>query len=126
MKNKKTIYILGNELVDFDSMPLKLLPLLNKQCPHILFKRFDPTEELAIKKDSEIVFLDTIINSNKVAIYTDLNIFENKKTSNVHDYDLYLYLSLLKKLGKIKKIKIIGVPARGKIKTILQQLKPLL
>jgi hypothetical protein len=40
-----------------------------------------------------------------------LDKFADLRRVSVHDYEVITELKLLKKLGKIKKLKIIGVPA---------------
>jgi hypothetical protein len=43
---KKTIHIFGNALLDFDNLPLKLAPKLEKIFPEINFIIADPSENL--------------------------------------------------------------------------------
>lgn len=46
IKSKITIYIFGNPLLDFDNLPIKLLPELKKEFPEIKFTVMDPNENI--------------------------------------------------------------------------------
>lgn len=114
------IYVFGNPLLKEDSLPLKILPALKKLFPCIKFVVVDPNENFPPKGEKNLVILDTVIGIKEPMIL-DLDDFDppagGKKTpASPHDYDLLFHLLLLKKLGKIKKIKIIGVPKENNAK----------
>lgn len=102
------IYVCGNPLLEEDSLPLKLIGKLRERNPDVEFIEFDPTEDLPQEK--EIVILDTVINAEDVVLIEDIDKFENKKALSLHDFDLGWNLKLAKKVGRIEKVKIIGVP----------------
>ncbi len=104
----KTIFVLGNELLKEDSLPLKIKGKLAKNFPEINFKEFDPTEEFPEKK---LVFLDSVLGIKKVSLINNLNKIETRKICSVHGFDLGLTLKLLKKIGKINEFEIIGIPS---------------
>lgn len=117
----KIIYVLGNPLLKNDNLPLKLIPYLIKLYPNISFMHHDPTEELNIEKKS-IILIDTVIGINKVKVFDSLNNFLLSPRNSVHDYDLFLNLSLMKKTGRIKDFTIIGIPPKMKIKKAIEEL----
>jgi len=102
------IYVCGNPLVKEDSLPLRILPVLQKKFPEINFVEFEPTEDLP--KEDNLVIIDTVINAKDVMLIDDIDKFVQTKALSLHDFDLGLNLKLAKKLGKIKSVKIIGVP----------------
>lgn len=102
------IYACGNTLVKQDCLPLKILPELRKNNKKIKFIEFDPTENLPEEK--ELIIIDTIINAKKIMLINAIDKFAETKAVSLHDFDLGLNLKLAKKMGKIKKILIIGVP----------------
>jgi Ni,Fe-hydrogenase maturation factor len=108
MKNK--VYVLGNSLVDGDSLPLKIIGQLREIFPKIEFVELDPTENLL--EEENLVLIDTIVGIDKVRVLTleDLDKVELSPRNSVHDFDLGFQLKLMKKLGKVKNVKIIGVP----------------
>ena len=105
------VLIFGNPLVKEDSLPLKILPKLRKKFPSIEFKEFDTAESLE-KEGEELIIIDTVKNIEDVKIFEDIEIFERKKIFSTHDYDLAYELKALKKLGYIKKVRIIGIPSK--------------
>jgi hypothetical protein len=107
---KKTIYVLGNPLEDIDKLPIQLLPVLQQTFPDIEFILFDPTEELPQPIPKHLYLLDTVLGITTVTIFTDMNDFLISPRISVHDFDLPLFLGMLKKLGKIDDVTIIGIP----------------
>lgn len=119
---KKTIYILGNPLLPTDSLPVNILPQLQKNCPDFSFEVFDPTEDLPLDTDQEFIFIDTVIGIDTVIIFHDLRYFAYSPRVTVHDFDLPLNLGVLQKLGKIKKITIIGIPQESNTQKTIQEI----
>lgn len=109
MLNKKTIYIFGNALLDFDNAPIKLLPELQKTFPEIDFIIQDPNENLK-PQDKELVIIDTVVGPRDVVIINDIDKIETASSCSMHDFDLGFNLKLLYKIGQLEKIKIYGVP----------------
>ena len=106
------IYVFGNPLVEEDSVPLIILPQLKKQFPDIDFIVVDPNENFPPKGESDLIILDVVKGISEVTLldYSDLAAIEKSPVSP-HDYDLLLHLLLLKKMGKIDSVKIIGFPS---------------
>ncbi len=112
---KKTIYLVGNLLVEEDSLPIKLKPELEKQFPKIEFREYDPTEDLP-RDTKDIIIIDTVEGIDKPRIFTDIDQFSSQKTYSMHDFDLGWSLKLYKKLRMFETIKIIGIPSGFTIK----------
>lgn len=123
---RKKVFVLGNPLVKTDSKVFDLFPYLTKEFSDINFELYDPTEEIETNISSNLIFLDTGINLKKTTLFRDLKYFELSPNNSVHDYDLPLQLGLMKKLGKIKNVYVIAVPAKGKTIKILQEVKAIL
>jgi len=121
MKKKKIIYIFGNSLLDFDNLPLRLAPKLEKIFPEINFIIADPNENLK-PINKELIIIDTVEGIKRVTLLDDLGKIQTGKIYSLHDFDLAFNLKLLQKIGKLKKVKIFGVPMKGDEKEILGQL----
>lgn len=117
---RKIVYVLGNSFLSGDSLPVRLLPQLQKQCPQFNFSVLDPTEELQLE-GQDFTCIDTVLGIDKVTVFHDLDFFAYSPRVTVHDYDLPLNLGLMQKLGKLKRITIIGVPAKGNQAKILHE-----
>ncbi len=118
------IYVCGNPLVKEDSLPLRILPELRKRFPEINFVEFEPTEDLP--EEENLVIIDTVINAKDVMLIDNIDQFVQTKALSLHDFDLGLNLKLAKKLGKLKSVKIIGVPARMPEGAVLSRIGELL
>ncbi len=118
---KKTIHIFGNPLLDFDNLPLRLAPGLRKAFPGMDFVITDPNENLK-PANGELIIIDTIEGIKKVTVLDDIEKIQSGKIYSLHDFDLSLTLKLLRKIGKLKKIKIIGVPMKIAIDNALAQI----
>jgi len=104
------IYIFGNPLLSFDSMPIKLAPELKKIFPKIKFIVKDPNENL--KPDNGVLYIiDTVVGIKKVEIITDLDKIQLDKIYSAHDFDLGFNLKLLQKIGELNAVIIIGIPS---------------
>jgi Ni,Fe-hydrogenase maturation factor len=104
----KRIFVFGNINLENDSLPLRILPRLRKRFPDINFEIRDPNEEWEVP--DEFIIIDTIIGIKKIRIFETLEKFLSAPRVSMHDFDALTNLRYLFKLGKIKKIKIIGIP----------------
>ena len=68
------IYIFGNPLVVEDSLPLDILPQLQKQFPDIHFSVVDPNENFPPEGERNLIILDTVKGIPDVTLldYSDL------------------------------------------------------
>jgi Ni,Fe-hydrogenase maturation factor len=122
------IFIFGNEDLEMDSLPLRILPKLKEKFPEIEFVTADPNEDFDFPEN--VVVIDTTVGIKDVTVFDSLEKFSAPPRIGMHDFDALTNLRLLWKLGKIKKIKIIAVPPEigksevvEKISEILQKIK---
>ncbi|MBN2367506.1 hypothetical protein JXC34_00680 [Candidatus Woesearchaeota archaeon] len=116
------IYILGNLLVDEDSLPVKLIPKLKKALPGHEFIELDPSEDFP--KQKELTMIDTVINAKEVSLITDIDKIQLDNVCSLHDFDLGYNLKLMKKFGMIEKVNIIGIPPEtGEEKAVIEIIK---
>jgi hypothetical protein len=111
----KTIYLVGNLLLEEDSLPIELKPHLEKQFPQIKFKEYDPTEDLP-EDTKDLIIIDTVEGLDKPQIFTDIDQFSSQKTYSMHDFDLGWSLKLYKKLRMFETLTIIGIPSNFTLK----------
>ena len=103
------VFIVGNPDLDFDSLPLRILPRLKKKFPEISFQIKDPNEEWDASKD--FIIIDTVRGLKKVKVFSSLKYFISSPKITLHDFDVLDHLKLLEKIGKLPKIKIVAIPA---------------
>lgn len=111
------IYVIGNPLVKYDSLPLKLIPFLKTSFPAAEIIEADVNENFLPKKNS--VIIDTVVGVDNVTLFTTLTDFTGPRLVTPHDYDLGFHLRLLQKLKKINKFSIIGIP-QGKPERVIK------
>ncbi len=105
------LLVFGNPLVEKDNLALKLLPKLKEQFPDIEFKEIEPTENLEAEiENKKLRILDVVEGIENVMVINNLNKLNIIKSCSMHDFDLAYNLKLLKKIGKLKEVEIIGVP----------------
>jgi hypothetical protein len=102
------IFIFGNPDLEIDSLPLRVLPALKSRFPDIDFIVLDPNEEWKIPE--EMAMIDTVVGIKELTIFDNLQPFTEAPRVSVHDFDAFFNLIYLQKLGKLKKIKIFGIP----------------
>ena len=112
---KKTVYVLGNLGFEEDSLPLRLIPWLEKEFSDVSFRVLDPTENFP--EEEHLVLIDTAINADEVKIVKDADIdkIQQSPSYSLHDFDLGTQLKLMKKIGRLKEVIIICVPPPSKI-----------
>jgi len=120
---KKKIYIFGNKLLDIDNLPQKITPDLKKLFPKIDFILKDPNENLK-PENKELIMIDTVANVKRVIVINDIEKIKTSKIYSAHDFDLAFNIKLLKKIGKLNKITIFGIPQGIKKQEALLQLVP--
>lgn len=125
-KTKKLfkIYVLGNPLVEEDSLPIQLLPNLREGFREVEFVEIDPTENFP--EEDNLIIIDTVINTDRVRILKDVSKIESQPNYSLHDFDLGFNLKLMKKLGKVKEVNIIGVPPNYNEKEALREIKEII
>ncbi len=104
----KNIYVFGNPDLEIDSLPIRIIPTLQKELPEMTFTVLDPNEEWKIPE--EMIMIDTVVGISEVTVFDNLEHFTGSAKLTVHDFDAFFNLLFLQKLGKLKKIKIIGIP----------------
>ncbi len=112
------IYIIGNPLVEQDNTTIKFLPQLKQDFPQHNFILYDPVEDIESK--GEIIVIDIVKGLEKPRIIKLDEIKSNDK--NMHDLGIGMMFKMMKRLGKIKDVRIIGIPEKCEyddLKTIL-------
>ena len=130
-----TIFVFGNPDLAMDSLPLRLLPLLQKKFPEHTFVSVDPNEEWDLPPhqnfgsggvSEKLIMIDTVVGIDEVKIFTDLDAFSRTPSVTMHDFDALSNIRYMQKLGKIKEIKIIGIPPTLSEATALETVSSML
>ena len=95
-----------------------MVPELAKKFPEIEFRVEDPSEGLKPPDEGWWVILDVAkptspkatAGQGEIMVFEDLNKLVTEKRVSLHDYDVSMELKLLKRIGKVNKLKIVAVP----------------
>lgn len=111
------VYVFGNQDVKKDNIAIKVADRLKHKIEEVKFVLVKPNEDLPFAGEKNVVILDSLQGAKGVTIINEDNLETLKvdKSVSVHDWDLGFQLKYLQKLGKLKKITIIGLPMEGKV-----------
>lgn len=136
------VLVFGNPLAKIDSAAVKIADKLSGKMAgiqksrgssasstasqlRIEFVRFDTSEDLE-KEGSELIIMDAVVGLEKPRLITLEELELSSNPVSMHGFDLLWSLLLLKKLGKVKKAVIVGVPAKKSVRESLPQVEKLL
>lgn len=103
-----TVYVFGNPDVPEDSLPVRLAPALRRAFPDLRFEPKDPNEEWDVPE--ELIVIDVVAGLDAPRTFDDLDLFSGGPLVSMHDFDAYANLMLLKKLKRLKRLRVIGLP----------------
>jgi Ni,Fe-hydrogenase maturation factor len=69
----------------------------------------------------DFFILDVVKGMKKVMLISDIDRLQSGDLVSLHDFDLGFFLKLMKETGKIKDVKIIGIPQKGNLKDIKKE-----
>ncbi len=119
------VLVFGNPLAKADSAAVKIAKKLEGKVAGVEFVRFDTSEDLE-NEGSELVILDAVVGLEAPRLIDLAKLELSERPLSLHGFDLLWTLILLKKLGKVEKATIIGVPAKKPIKESLPDVEKLL
>ena len=120
MTGKKSLYVFGNNYLDFDSLSLRVAKLLGNKAK--IVKCSSP--DALLEADShELTILDVVKNSKEPLLIRDVNKLKSRKIISMHDFDLAFFLKLMDEMGIKRKIKIIGIPSKGDEEALARTVK---
>jgi len=113
---KRKFFVVGNVLVESDSLALRLLPHLRKRFPCFEFLELDPNEDI---EEEEVNIIDVAVGIDKVMLIDDINIIDEGRVYSMHDFGIGMQLKILKELGKVRRVNIIAIPYNMHVKEAL-------
>ncbi len=123
------VYVFGNEDVPEDSKAIEVAQKLEHAIGCVSFVFVKPNDDLPFADEGHVVILDTVHGLRGVALIEGdaIDGLAVPPRASVHDFDLAFQLRYLKKLGRLGRVTIIGIPQEGnvdhfRIKSILRKL----
>jgi Ni,Fe-hydrogenase maturation factor len=109
------VYFLGNVDYKPDSWAIEVSERLKKDFPQLRMRYLKPNEDLPVGALEDMVIIDTVSGIDEVYLFKeeDLNKISLAPRTSAHEFDLAFQLKYLNKLGKLKKVRILGIPITG-------------
>jgi Ni,Fe-hydrogenase maturation factor len=123
------VYVFGNKDVPEDKKAIEVAERLAHAIEGVSFVFVGPNEDAPFVGESHAVILDTVRGIRDVALIEgdEIDAFILSPRGSVHDFDLAFQLRYLRKLDKLGRTTVIGVPQQGeanyaRIQSILRKL----
>ena len=109
------ILVLGNREEKKDKRAFEVVERLGKM-KGVEFEEVGLNQDIPTDRDN-LIMIDTVAGIEKVELLdeNDIDKLVVEPRNSAHDYDVGWQLRYLKKIGKLKRIKIVGIPMEGKI-----------
>jgi len=102
-----TVLCFGNEAIKEDMLAKELADEI--EIDGIEFVKCNSVDDL-FSYSGNIYIMDVAKGIKKVTLIEDIKKLEANKLISLHDFDLGFFLKLMNEIGKIKNVKIIGIP----------------
>ncbi|MCB9359625.1 hypothetical protein H6503_06865 [Candidatus Woesearchaeota archaeon] len=113
------VYCFGNEFLENDSFAKEIADEIS--FPGIEFVKCDSPDEIFLE-EKEIWILDVVDEIDDVILIDDVDKLKENYISTLHDFDLSYFLKLMKEMGRLNSIKIIGIPMKGDKEEIMDKI----
>lgn len=111
------VYVFGNEDLKEDKRAFEVAKELEGKISNVEFVKVKPNEDVPFIDEKFVVILDVIEGIKNVIEVNDkgLDKLILPPRTSVHDFDLGFQLKYLRKIGKLGKVTIVGLPMQGEI-----------
>ncbi len=123
---RKRIYVFGNPLMQKDTVALNLAEEIKGELKDFEFKVVESLDDVEGGDLLDLWIMDAAEGLREVKVIENLEELETNPVLSGHDFDLGLELKLWKKLGKLGKTKIIGLPSKANPQELAEIVKNLL
>ncbi len=102
-----TVLCFGNEAIKEDMLAKEIADEL--EIDGIKFVKCSSVDDL-LSYSGNVYIMDVAKGLKEVTLIEDIRKLESNKLISLHDFDLGFFLKLMNEIGKIKNVKIIGIP----------------
>lgn len=121
------VYVFGNEDLETDSAAL--LFTKSQEGKEFEYCYVKPNQDLPFDDGTDVVIIDVVEGIDEIKVF-EIKAGNNSALPNrgtAHDFDLNFQLNYLRKLGKLGKITVVGLPMKTKfdykyVQSILRKL----
>jgi len=110
----KHILVIGNEFLKEDNLAIEVAKSLKLK--DVKFHILKDVDEVINFED--VIILDVVKDLKEIKVFNNLDNFKLVKSVTSHDLDLAFHLKLLKEMGQLKNVRIIGLPQNANLEEI--------
>ncbi|HII72212.1 TPA: hypothetical protein HA265_05650 [Candidatus Woesearchaeota archaeon] len=123
------IYILcfGNPYIESDSLALQVADhFQHHPIKDVEFVKCIAPDEVFNYVDKDFYILDVVQGIKEVTMIDDIDVLANEPKATAHDFDLGFFLRMMKEMGRLKKVRIIGIPMGKKVEGLKEKIVELI
>ena len=111
------VYVFGNEYVVEDRRAIEVARELEGTIDGISFVFVNPNADVPFVGERRVVILDTVESIPDVALIEgdEIDRLISSPRGSVHDFDLTFQLKYLRKINRLGRVAIVGIPQEGEI-----------
>ena len=111
------VYVFGNRDASEDVAAIEVAEGLEGAVGGVSFVLVKPNEDVPFADEERVVVLDVVHGMREVALISedDLDRFAAPPRGTVHDFDLAFQLKYLRKIGRLGRVHVVGIPQEGKV-----------
>ncbi|MBC8500757.1 MAG: hypothetical protein ISS25_00185 [Nanoarchaeota archaeon] len=95
----------GNPYLKYDSLAVEIAKELKDEAEFVICS--SPEQIMEEKFD---YIMDVVEGIDEIKVFDNLKLLNPHRMFSLHDFDVTFFLGLMESLGKINKVKIIGIP----------------
>jgi len=99
------VLVFGNPYLEYDSLAVNIAKELEDSADFVICS--SPEQIMEEKFD---YIMDVVEGIDEVKVFDNLKLLNPHRMFSLHDFDVTFFLGLMEKLGKVDKVKIIGIP----------------
>lgn len=115
------ILVFGNPYLEYDSLAVKIANKLKDKADFVIC-----TSPEQIMEEQFDYIMDSVEGIDEIKVFDNLKLLNPHRMFSLHDFDVTFFLGLMEKLGRVDKVKIIGIPigydkekAKNKVKELI-------
>jgi len=100
------VLVFGNPYLKYDSLAVEIAKELKTE--NVEFITCTSPEQIMQEKFDYII--DVVEGIDEIKVFDNLKLLNPHRMFSLHDFDITFFLGLMERLGKVDKVKIIGIP----------------
>jgi Ni,Fe-hydrogenase maturation factor len=111
------VYVFGNRDIREDAGAIEVAEGLRGAVDGVSFVFVEPNGDVPFANEERVVILDAVHGIREVGLISGdaIDRFAPPPRGTMHDFDLAFQLKYLKKIGRLGKVYVVGIPQEGEV-----------